>query len=116
MISRKKIMNCTLFLALCNLFALHGTQLNIGLCIVATGKYIAFVKPLLDSAEQYFCPHHKKTYFIFTDGTQSDIDDLMNSSYGDNIVITYQKRLGWPYDTLMRFAIYNEHKNLFAST
>src|ERR1700733_4896412 len=104
------------FLLLCSLFSLHAEQLHIGLCIVATGKYIAFVKPLLDSAEQYFCPQHKKTYFIFTDGTPADINNLATSSYRDKIVIIYQKRLGWPYDTLMRFAIYNEHKNLFAST
>jgi histo-blood group ABO system transferase len=91
-------------------------QLNIGLCIVATGKYISFVKPLLDSAEKYFCPQHKKTYFIFTDGSQDNLRDLLQSSYQDNIIITYQKRLGWPYDTLMRFSIYNNHKDLFATT
>ena len=64
---------------LCSAFSLNAQQLHIGLCIVATGKCIAFVKPLLDSAEQYFCPDHKKTYFIFTDGAQSDIEDLTNS-------------------------------------
>ena len=88
-------------------------QLHIGLCIVATGKYIQFVKPLLDSAEKYFCPQHKKTYFIFTDSTQND---LLTTSYKENIIIIPQKRLGWPYDTLMRFAIYNQHKALFAET
>lgn len=103
-------------LFLCSAFSLNAQQLHIGLCIVATGKYIAFVKPLLDSAEQYFCPDHKKTYFIFTDGAPSDIEELVNSSYREKIVITHQKRLGWPYDTLMRFSIYNEHKDLFAST
>lgn len=94
----------------------HNQQLNIGLCIVATGRYIQFVKPLLDSAEQYFCPMHKRTYFIFTDSEEAGLQSLRNSSYKDNIVITYQKRLGWPYDTLMRFSIYNQHKNLFAQT
>lgn len=105
-----------LLLLLCIISPAWSEQLNIGLSIVATGKYIAFVKPLLDSAEQYFCPQHTRTYFIFTDGAQSDLDDLLRSSYSDRIVITYQKRLGWPYDTLMRFAIYDQHKNLFAST
>ena len=104
------------FLLLCTLFSLNGEQLHIGLCIVATGKYITFVKPLLDSAEKYFCPHHRKSYFIFTDSTSEGLSDLLESSYADNIVITYQKRLGWPYDTLMRFSIYNQHKDLFAST
>jgi histo-blood group ABO system transferase len=103
-------------LLICIVFSLNGEQLHIGLCVVATGKYIAFVKPLLDSAEQFFCPRHKKTYFIFTDGTESDLDSLLSSPYKDNVVITHQKRLGWPHDTLMRFSIYNEHSNLFAST
>lgn len=101
-----------------------SNKLNIGLCIVATGKYIAFVKPLLDSAEKYFCPAHQRTYFIFTDTvgsenselTQLALQELLQSSYKDRIVITYQKRLGWPYDTLMRFSIYNQHKNLFTET
>jgi histo-blood group ABO system transferase len=83
---------------------------------MATGKYIAFVKPLLDSAEKYFCPDHKKSYFIFTDGGQAELESLLNSPYKDNIIITHQKRLGWPHDTLMRFSIYSEHKNLFAKT
>jgi histo-blood group ABO system transferase len=103
-------------LLLCTLFSLNGEQLHVGLCIMATGKYIAFVKPLLDSAETYFCPQHKKTYFIFTDANESDMTDLLHSPYKDNVVITYQKRLGWPHDTLMRFSVYNQHKNLFAST
>jgi histo-blood group ABO system transferase len=94
----------------------HKKQLNIGLCIVATGKYIAFVKQLLDSAEHYFCPQHTRTYFIFTDATEESLKDLLQSPYKDNIIITYQKRLGWPYDTLMRFAIYSNHKDLFAQT
>jgi histo-blood group ABO system transferase len=88
-------------------------SVHIGLCIVATGKYIQFVKPLLDSAEKYFCPQHRKTYFIFTDSTEHD---LLTTPYKERIVILPQKRLGWPYDTLMRFSIYNEHKNLFADT
>ena len=114
----KQALYSLLFLLLCSAFPLKSESQvkNIGLCIVATGKYITFVKPLLDSAEQYFCPQHTRTYFIFTDGAQSDLDDLLNCSYSDRIVITYQKRLGWPHDTLMRFAIYNEHKDLFAET
>jgi len=122
MISLKKITHCIVLLTVCNIFALHSKQFNIGLCIVATGKYIAFVKPLLDSAEKYFCPHHTRTYFIFTDTltsenpalTQAAINDLQKSSYNDHVVIVPQKRLGWPYDTLKRFEIYNQHQNLFA--
>lgn len=103
-----------LFLLL-GISSLNAEQLHIGLCIVATGKYISFVKPLLDSAEKYFCPQHKRTYFIFTDAKQTDLDSLLECSYHGNIIITYQKRFGWPHDTLMRFSVYNKHKNLFTS-
>lgn len=112
----KKLFIHILFLLFCISPVLNAKQLNIGLCIVATGKYIAFVKPLLDSAEKYFCPNHKKIYFIFTDSDSNGLAPLLQSPYQENIVITYQKRLGWPYDTLMRFAVYNDHKDLFAST
>lgn len=98
------------------LSSFNEKQLHIGLCIVATGKYISFVKPLLDSAEKYFCPQHTKSYFIFTDASDMDLKPLVQCPYHERIIITYQKRLGWPYDTLMRFSVYNEHKKLFAST
>ena len=90
-----------------------NSSLHIGLCIMATGKYIHFVESLLDSAEKYFCPHHKKTYFIFTDSTEQN---LLATSYKERIVIIPQQRLGWPYDTLMRFAIYDKHQHFFAET
>lgn len=69
---------------------------NVGLLIVATGKYIDFVPPLIASARENFCAHHDVTYFVFTDG---EIE-------GNDIVRIPQERLGWPYDTLMRFAMY----------
>jgi|SRR5581483_652070 len=112
-----------LYILSCSFLLLPGNNYHIGLCIMATGKYISFVQSLLDSAEKYFCQHHKKTYFIFTDAAQSvndevrvALDDLLSVPYKDNIVIIEQKRLGWPYDTLMRFVVYHEHKELFAST
>jgi histo-blood group ABO system transferase len=95
---------------------MHAQQLHIGLCIVATGKYISFVKPLLDSAEKYFCPEHTKSYFIFTDANASELAALQECSYHEKVIITYQKRFGWPYDTLMRFSVYDQHKELFATT
>lgn len=71
---------------------------KIGLVVVATGKYISFVPPLLESARKYFCTNHKVTYFIFTDGQLPAQDD---------VVVIYQKRLGWPHDTMMRFGMYD---------
>lgn len=76
---------------------------KVGLLIVATGKYIDFVPPLLDSADQHFCKNNKVTYFVFTDGTLPD---------RGNLKVFYQKRLGWPHDTLMRYSIYHQHREV----
>lgn len=78
---------------------------RVGLLVMATGKYIRFIDALLDSADNYFCKNHDVTYFVFTDG------DL---SPRENLVIVPQEQLGWPYDTMMRFAIYHKHKNRLA--
>jgi len=96
------------FLSLVTLFLCLGGNLfaeKVGLLIVATGKYDSFIEPLLESARRYFCPGHEVTYYVFTDGVIPKADD---------IVEIYQKRLGWPYDTLMRNSIYHEHKDVFS--
>ena len=79
---------------------------NIGLLIMATGKYTVFLPQLLASADKYFLPGHNRTYFIFTDGQVPQ---------GDNIIRIEQKRLGWPYDTMMRFAVYANAAKYFAN-
>lgn len=89
------------FLISSNLFAE-----KVGLLIVATGKYDRFVDPLIRSARQHFCTNHEVTYYVFSDG---------NIPQADDIVQVYQKRLGWPYDTLMRNSIYHNHRDVFAS-
>lgn len=79
---------------------------NIGLLIVATGKYVSFVPELVTSAEKYFCKGHKVTYFVFTDG---------EFLHGKNVVVVPQARLGWPYDTMMRYEVYRKNKKLLES-
>ena len=66
---------------------------------MATGKYLACAERFIASARNHFCTDHDVTYFLFTDGK------LENPS--DDIVVVEQKRLGWPYDTLMRFHAYS---------
>ncbi|MCX5921943.1 MAG: hypothetical protein NTX86_01285 [Candidatus Dependentiae bacterium] len=82
----------------------NAQALNIGLVVTATGRYIEFVQPLLESANKHFCRNHNVTYFIFTDG---------QAPQADNVVSIFQKRLGWPYDTMMRFEIYASHADAF---
>lgn len=77
-------------------------QYKIGLLIVATGKYIQFVEPLVKSADKYFCTNHSVTYFVFTDGQVPLHKDIVRIE---------QKRLGWPYDTMMRISMYDTHSD-----
>ena len=76
---------------------------NVGLLIVATGKYIQFVQPLINSARKHFCVNHNVTYFIFTDGQLDPAPD---------IIIARAEKLGWPRDTLMRIPTYFKYRDL----
>src|SRR5689334_15730630 len=74
---------------------------NVGLLVMATGKYTQFIDPLVQSAREHFCTNHHVTYFIFTDGEIPEAQD---------IVRIFQARLGWPYDTMMRHAVYAKNE------
>lgn len=92
----------TFFLLFLCMYTWSAHAVKIGLLIVATGNYIQFVAPLIDSANRYFCTQHQVTYFVFTDG---------ESPKGKNIVTIEQQRLGWPEDTLMRPFMYHQHRD-----
>src|SRR5205085_1200868 len=77
---------------------------NVGLCIVATGKYDTYAQKLIESARIYFCKNQKVKFFVFTDGHIDEAPDT---------VVVPQERLGWPYDTLRRFHIYESHQDMF---
>jgi histo-blood group ABO system transferase len=77
---------------------LSGERYKIGLCIVATGKYIQFVQQLIESADLYFLPNHDVTYFVFTDGEPESHKNMIKIPH---------KKLGWPYDTMMRLEAYH---------
>lgn len=89
------------------LFSLLFTFLeaaNVGLLVVATGKYIRFVEPLIESAGRHFLKNHHVTYFIFTDQEPIPLP---------NTIYVFQNRLGWPFDTMHRYHIYYQNKGLF---
>ncbi len=98
---RRSILIISILFSIFSICSAH----NIGLLIVATGRYVDFVPPLLRSAEKYFCTNHTVTYFIFTDGTIQCTPEISKK-----IVRIEQKRLGWPQDTLMRFSMYHAHR------
>ncbi len=82
---------------------------KIGLLVMATGKYTQFIPPLIESAEKYFCNGHEVTYFVFTDGPIELNEPLAKSS---NLVCIHQIRLGWPYDTMLRYHVYLKSRDI----
>jgi hypothetical protein len=54
------------------------------------------------SCEEYFCQNSEKNYFVFTDA-----EDVKYTNENSRINIIFQKKLGWPFDTLFRFKMFN---------
>jgi histo-blood group ABO system transferase len=73
--------------------------------IVATGKYIRFVDPLIQSAKKHFCRNHNVTFFVFTD---------QEYNAPEHTVRIEQQRLGWPYDTMMRYQMYFDNWHMIS--
>ena len=96
---RQRILLCLALFFSC----LEIQAAKVGLLVVATGKYIQFVQPLINSARQHFCKDHQVTYFIFTDSPFSSSSDV--------VVLPHQKK-GWPLDTLLRYEAYANAKEL----
>lgn len=74
--------------------------MEIAILTIGTGKYINFIPTLIESAEKNFLIDHNKTYYVFTDSESN-----FNIG-GATIVKIEQKKLGWPYDTMMRFHMF----------
>lgn len=72
--------------------------MTINILTICTGKYTMFFENFYNSCEKYFLTNHKKSYFVFTDG------EILSQN---NIHKIYQSKLGWPYDTMMRFKMFN---------
>lgn len=74
--------------------------ISIAILYICTGKYHVFWKNFYRSAQQYFFRDAKKTYFVFSDADTSLFDE-------PNVRFIYQKKLGWPDDTLRRFHMFS---------
>lgn len=75
---------------------------KVGLLIIATNKYIQFVKPLIESADSYFLPNQDVTYFVFTN---QNIDIKSKR----NIVKIDVEHKDWPWMTLGRYKIFSDN-------
>lgn len=75
---------------------------NVAVLFVATGRYIVFWEDFYRKCEKWFLPRHNKTYFLFTDNNDFPFKNA------PNVRRVFQKKLGWPYDTLLRFRMFRQ--------
>ena len=76
---------------------------NIGILIVATGKYVHFVEQtkLIESIHSHFLTNHNRKIYLFTDGKELA---------GSMKLPTEHKP--WPYPTLHRFHFITDNKEI----
>lgn len=79
---------------------------RIAILYICTGKYDVFWKDFYISYENNFLIQSEKEYFVFTDS-----DKIYDEDKCRRIHKIYQKNLGWPDDTLMRFHMFSSIKN-----
>jgi hypothetical protein len=83
--------------------------MKIALLYICTGNYRVFWDEFYTSCEQYFITDAAKEYFVFTDAAE------LPHSEAPNVHVFHQDKLGWPYDTLMRFQIFSRVKDQLAA-
>lgn len=76
--------------------------MKIAITYICTGKYSVFWSDFFRTSELFFYPNIEKTYFVFTDN--EDLISVLSSN--SNVKTYFQRKAGWPYDTLMRFNIF----------
>lgn len=80
---------------------------NVGLLVIATGKYDVFIDNLLESVDKYFLIDHNITIFLFTD---------CNRYFSNkNLNVIETKHEPWPNPTLKRYHLFHENKELFCN-
>ena len=68
--------------------------MKIAIFTISLGKYNIFFKEFYESVNKLFLPKHDKTFFVFTDYTFEN---------KENLIQIKQEKLGWPFDTMNRF-------------
>lgn len=76
--------------------------MRVAILYICTGKYDIFWKAFYESCERFFLPEFSREYFVFTDA-----DKIFAEEINPNIHKIFQRRLGWPNDTLMRFHLFS---------
>lgn len=79
---------------------LDNKKSKIAILYICTGNYHIFWEEFYKSAEKNLLQDCEKEYFIFTDYKK------LSCRENSNIHVIHQEKLGWPYDTLMRYHIF----------
>lgn len=83
----------------------RGSSRKIGILYICTGKYHIFWDEFYKTAERRFCLDSELHYFVFS-------DHAINTHGNPRVHLIHQKKLGWPFDTLMRFHIFLQQRSL----
>jgi len=85
--------------------------MKIGILTIATGRYSMYIPGLVGSCESFFLGDHEKQYFIYTD---SEISDLPEFKGSEKVTKIHQEKLGWPYDSMMRFHMFDAFRDMLS--
>lgn len=88
--------------------------MNVGLLLIATGRYWQFVAPLIDSASRNFLVGHDVTAYVFTEPPPKGHITIARSRH-IAVEPVAQDCLGWPFSTLLRYNIFTRTAHMLAS-
>eukprot|EP00026_Physarum_polycephalum_P001033 Phypoly_transcript_01034.p1 GENE.Phypoly_transcript_01034~~Phypoly_transcript_01034.p1 ORF type:complete len:694 (+),score=124.93 Phypoly_transcript_01034:1677-3758(+) len=78
---------------------------TIAILVMATGKYLVYVRELVESGRRFLLKNHEVVFYVFTDG----------EIHMPGVKVIEQAQLGWPYDTMSRLRIYYDHRDAYES-
>lgn len=82
--------------------------MTVGILYICTSLYSVFWRDFYLTSEKYLFPNIQKKYFVFTD--QHNIYGEMDNA---NITLVRTLHREWPNNTLLRFAMFFEHRKLY---
>lgn len=85
---------------------------SIGVCVHATGQYLAYAQALLRSLEQYGFPGQVLHFYVFTDRC-AEVERWKTDSRVSVCAIPTEHR-PWPESTILRFGDYARHRSAIA--
>lgn len=74
--------------------------MKVAMLNISIGNYDIFWKDFYLTSKEKFLPNSEKHYFVFTDN-----DELYGYDF-DDITLIHQQNLGWPFNTMKRFAMF----------